>query len=116
MNEEQEKIIALCRNFVASMMQVETGITTMHEKMSKGERQEALKAVLRWLDNSPGIPANSYTRELAREILRQLNASPLYEDYSRSSDSDIPWGMGNSGRVRPPVFRERSLFGRTEGT
>jgi len=89
MNEEQEKIIGLCRNFVASMMQVEAGITTMHEKMSKGERQEALKAVLRWLDTSPEIPANSYTRELAREILGQLSASAFYEDYSGSSDSYI---------------------------
>jgi len=89
MNEEQEKIIGLCRNFVASMMQVEAGITTMHEKMSKEERQEALKAVLRWLDTSPEIPATGYTRELAREILGQLSASAFYEDYSGSSDSYI---------------------------
>ena len=61
----------------------------MHEKMSKQERQEALKAVLRWLDTSPEIPANSYTRELAREILGQLSASAFYEDYSGSSDSYI---------------------------
>ena len=89
MNEEQEKIIEICRNFVTSMMQVEVGITTMHEKMSKGERQECLKAVLRWVDTAPDIPANSYTRELAREILGQLSASAFYEDYQGSADSYI---------------------------
>jgi len=69
MNEEQDKIVGLCRNFVTSMMEVEAGITSMHEKMSKAERQECLKAVLRWVDTAPEIPPNSYSRELAREIL-----------------------------------------------
>jgi len=89
MNEEQEKIIGLCKNFVASMMQVEAGIASMHEKMSKAERQECLKAVLRWVDTSPEIPANSYSRELAREILGQFSASAFYEDYAGSADSYI---------------------------
>ena len=89
MNEEQEKIIGLCKSFVASMMQVEAGIASMHEKMSKAERQECLKAVLRWVDTAPEIPANSYTREIAREILGQLSASAFYEDYQGSADSYI---------------------------
>jgi hypothetical protein len=88
-NEEQEKIIGLCKSFVASMMQVEAGIASMHEKMSKAERQECLKAVLRWVDTAPEIPANSYTREIAREILGQLSASAFYEDYQGSADSYI---------------------------
>jgi hypothetical protein len=89
MNEEQEKIVGLCRAFVTSMMDVEAGITAMSEKMSKAERQECLKAVLRWVDTSPEIPANSYSRELAREILGQLSASAFYEDYQGSADSYI---------------------------
>ncbi len=89
MNEEQEKIVGLCKSFVASMMQVEAGITSMHEKMSKAERQECLKAVLQWVDTAPEIPSNSYTRELAREILGQLSASAFYEDYQGSTQSYI---------------------------
>ncbi len=89
MNEEQEKVVGLCRNFVASMVQVEVAITSMHEKMSKAERQEALKAALQWVEMSPEIPPNSYTRELAREILGQLSASAFYEDYAGSADSYI---------------------------
>ncbi len=89
MNEEQEKIIGLCKSFVASMMQVEAGIASMHEKMSKAERQECLKAVLGWVDTAPEIPPNSYTRELAREILGQLSASAFYEDYAGSAGSYI---------------------------
>jgi len=89
MNEEQERILGLCRGFVGSMVQVEAAITTMHEKMSKPERQECLKAVLHWVETSPEIPPNSYTRELAREILGQLSASAFYEDYAGSVDSYI---------------------------
>ncbi len=89
MNEEQEKIVALCKSFVGSMVQVETAITTMHERMPKAERQECLKAILRWVETSPEIPANTYARELAREILGQLSASAFYEDYAGSVDSYI---------------------------
>ena len=89
MNEEQEKIVGLCKTFVGSLMQVEAGITTMHEKMSKAERQECLKAALLWVESAPEIPPNSYTRELAREILGQLSASAFYEDYQGSVDSYI---------------------------
>jgi len=89
MNEEQDKIVGLCRNFVTSMMEVEAGITSMHEKMSKAERQECLKAVMRWVDTAPESPPNSYSRELAREILGQLSASAFYEDYKGSADSYI---------------------------
>jgi len=89
MNEEQERILGLCRGFVGSMVQVEAAITTMHERMSKAERQECLRAVLRWVETSPEIPPNSYTRELAREILGQLSASAFYEDYAGSVDSYI---------------------------
>ena len=89
MNEEQERIVGLCKQFATSMVQVETAITTMHEKMSKDERKECLKAVLEWVESAPEIPANSYTRELAREILGQISASAFYEDYAGSVDSYI---------------------------
>ena len=89
MNEEQEKIVGICKSFVASMVQVETSITTMHERMSKEERQECLKDILRWVETSPEIPPNTYARELAREILGQLSASAFYEDYAGSVDSYI---------------------------
>lgn len=89
MNEEQERIVGLCKQFVMSMVQVETAIATMHEKMSKEERRECLKEVLRWVETAPEIPSNSYTRELAREILGQLSASAFYEDYQGSAQPYI---------------------------
>ncbi len=89
MNEEQERIVGLCKAFVTSMVQVETSIASMHEKMSKDERRECLKAVLQWVETAPEIPANTYTRELAREILGQLSASAFYEDYQGSTQPYI---------------------------
>ncbi len=56
---------------------------------SEAERQECLKAIMRWVDTAPEIPPNSDTRELAREILAQLSASAFYEDYQGSADSYI---------------------------
>ena len=89
MNEEQEKVVGICRQFVLSMVQVETAISALHERMSKEERQVCLKTVLNWVDTSPEIPPNSYTREVAREILGQLSATAIYEDYQGSTDSYI---------------------------
>jgi hypothetical protein len=89
MNEEQEKVIGLCKQFVLSMVHVEQGISAMQQKMPKEERRDCLKTVLHWVETAPEIPADSYTRELAREILGQLSATAVYDDYAGSTDSYI---------------------------
>jgi len=89
MGEEQDKVVGICKQFVLSMIQVEQAISAMQKTLSKQERQDCLKAILRWVETAPEIPADSYTRELAREILGQFSASAVYGDYAGSTDSYI---------------------------
>jgi len=89
MNEEQEKLVAMCQRFVLSMAEVEASLSTLHERMPKDARKECLKAVLSWVETSPEVPPNSYTREVAREIIGQLSASAFYDDFQGSVDSYI---------------------------
>ncbi len=89
MNEEQERVVGVCKAFVMSMLQTEQAISSMQGKMSKDERRDCLKQVLHWLDTTPEVPAGSYTHELAREILGQLSATAVYDDYAGSTDSYI---------------------------
>lgn len=87
--EESAKFVAQCREFVLSMNRLEQSIGRLDTRITKDEQREAMKEVFEWLGTTAEIPANSYTREWARELLAQIGALAMYDKYEGSPDSYI---------------------------
>jgi len=81
--------VGVCKDFVLGFARVESYILENAEKHSQEEWRAALEEVFQWLQTTGEIPPNSYTRELAREILGQLTAAKMISEYRGSSDHYI---------------------------
>ncbi len=86
MSEDLEKVVDVCKDFVLSMYATEEAVSKMDETLSEEEMREALQRVLTWIQETDEIPENSFTREIAREIIGQLSGILVLKDYKGSSD------------------------------
>jgi hypothetical protein len=87
--EEEPGLIDQCKTFVRSMARAEQAIGAATQTMGREERKAALAELLRWVETTPEIPAEGLTREVAREILGQMSAFMVYDDYQGSTDRYI---------------------------
>lgn len=86
MSEELHRVVDICKDFVRSMYAAEEAFSKMDEALSTEEMKEALEDVLRWIQETDELAANSFTRELAREIIGQLSSVVALKDYEGSAD------------------------------
>ena len=87
--ENVTHLIGLCKDFVLAMLRTEQAVSRMNEDLTPEEMNEALGEVLRWIQETNEIPENSFTRELAREIIGQLSSVVALKDYKGSADRYI---------------------------
>ncbi len=88
-HDAKDRIVSLCKRFVMSMVDAEKALREMREQVPKEERRVALNEVLTWVTTTTQIPPDSYSREVAREILAQLSALAMYDDFRGSPDAYI---------------------------
>ena len=88
-HDPKERIVSLCKRFVMSMVDAENALREMQTQVPKDQRRAALEEVLTWVTTSNQIPPDSYSREVAREILAQLSALAMYDDFQGSPDAYI---------------------------
>ncbi len=86
MSEEMEKLVDICKDFVRSMYRTEEAVSKMDQVLTVEEMKEALRRVLSWIQETEEIPENSFTREIAREIIGQLSGVIALKDYKGSAD------------------------------
>ncbi len=86
MSEKLDRVVEVCKNFVRSMYETEETISKVGEVLSADEMREALGQVLAWIQETDEIPANSFTREISREIIGQLSGIIVLKDYQGSAD------------------------------
>jgi predicted transcriptional regulator YheO len=89
MSEEVKKLVNICKSFVRSMYRTEEAVSKMDEVLSAEEMREALQQVLAWIQETDEIPENSFTREIAREIIGQLSGILVLKGYQGSADHYI---------------------------
>lgn len=89
MSEEVKKLVNVCKGFVRSMWRTEEAVSKMDEVLSAEEMRDALQQVLAWIQETDEIPENSFTREIAREIIGQLSGILVLKGYEGSSDHYI---------------------------
>ena len=87
--DAKARIVSLCKRLVMSMVEAETALREMQTRVPREERRDALQEVMTWVTTTPEIPADSYTREVAREILAQLSALAMYDDFRGSPEAYI---------------------------
>lgn len=87
--DAKQRIVTLCKQFVMSMVEAEKALREMQTQVPKDQRRAAFQEVLTWVTTSPEIPPDSYSREVAREILAQLSAFSMYDDFRGSPDAYI---------------------------
>jgi predicted transcriptional regulator YheO len=85
-SEDVKRLVDICKSFVRSMYRTEEAVSKMDEVLSAEEMKEALKQVLAWIQDTEEIPENSFTREIAREIIGQLSGIIILKDYEGSAD------------------------------
>ena len=88
-HDPKERIVSLCKRFVMSMVDAEKALREMQTQVPKDQRRAALEEVLTWVTTSNQIPPDSYSREVATEILAQLSALAMYDDFQGSPDAYI---------------------------
>ena len=88
-HDAKGRIVSLCKRFVMSMVDAENALREMQASVPKDERRTALEEVLTWVTTTPQIPPNSFSREIAREILAQLSALAMYDDFHGSPETYI---------------------------
>lgn len=86
MTEAMERVVQTCQEFVRSMYKAEETVSGMPEVLSTEEMRTVLEKVLTWIQETDEIPVNSFTRELAREIIGQLSSILVLKDYQGSPD------------------------------
>ncbi len=79
-------MVNICKNFVRSMYETEEAVSKMDDVLTVEEMKEALGEVLAWIQETDEIPENSFTREIAREIIGQLSGIIVLKDYEGSAD------------------------------
>ncbi len=87
--ENVTHLVGLCKDFVLAMLRTEEAVSRMNEDLTKEEMKEALGEVLGWIQETDEIPENSFTRELAHEIIGQLSSVVVLKDYKGSADRYI---------------------------
>lgn len=87
--EEKAKFLAQTKEFVLAMNRLETAVATLGQRLTRDEEKEAFKEVFEWLETTPEIPPNSYTREWARELLAHIGVLVQYDTYEGTTDSYI---------------------------
>ncbi len=87
--EEKAKFLAQTKEFVLAMNRLETAVATLGQRLTRDEEKEAFKEVFEWLETTPDIPPNSYTREWARELLAHIGVLVQYDTYEGTTDSYI---------------------------
>ncbi|MFQ5918692.1 MAG: hypothetical protein ACE5I4_01435 [Thermoplasmata archaeon] len=88
-SENATQLVDLCKDFVLAMLRTEEAVSRMNEDLTKEEMRDALGEVLDWIQRTDEIPENSFTRELAREIIGQLSSVVALKDYEGSADRYI---------------------------
>lgn len=88
-SENATQLVDLCKDFVLAMLRTEEAVSRMNEDLTTEEMRDALGAVLEWIQTTDEIPENSFTRELAREIIGQLSSVVVLKDYEGSADRYI---------------------------
>ncbi|MDX1534531.1 MAG: hypothetical protein R3291_02805 [Thermoplasmata archaeon] len=83
------QLVDLCKDFVLAMLRTEEAVSRMNEDLTTDEMRDALGKVLSWIQETDEIPENSFTRELAREIIGQLSSVVVLKDYEGSADRYI---------------------------
>ncbi len=86
MSEDLANVVDVCKDFVRSMYATEEAVSKMDETLTQDEMRQALKEVLTWIQETKEIPENSFTREIAREIIGQLSGIIALKDYEGSAD------------------------------
>lgn len=84
--EDIDRLVRICKDFVRSMARTEGALTGMDEALTAKEMGEALEVVLVWIQETDELPPNSFTREVAREIIGQLSSIVMLKDYEGSTD------------------------------
>ena len=87
--ENVTQLVDLCKNFVLAMLRTEEAVSRMNDDLTTEEMRDALGKVLSWIQETDEIPENSFTRELAREIIGQLSSVVVLKDYEGSADRYI---------------------------
>ncbi|MFQ5552238.1 MAG: hypothetical protein ACE5KQ_01725 [Thermoplasmata archaeon] len=88
-SENVTHLVGLCKDFVFAMLRTEEAVSRMDEDLTTDEMKAALGEVLTWIQETDEIPENSFTRELAREIIGQLSSVVALKDYEGSADRYI---------------------------
>ena len=88
-SENVTQLVDLCKDFVLAMLRTEEAVSRMNEDLTTDEMRDALGKVLSWIQETDEIPENSFTRELAREIIGQLSSVVVLKDYEGSADRYI---------------------------
>lgn len=86
MSEDVEKVVDVCKDFVRSMYATEEAVSKMDETLTGEEMRDALQRVLAWIQETNEVPENSFTKEVAREIIGQLSGILVLKDYKGSAD------------------------------
>ncbi|MFQ5838997.1 MAG: hypothetical protein ACE5HJ_09515 [Thermoplasmata archaeon] len=89
MSEAINSLVNICKNFVRSMYKTEEAMSSMSDVLSTDEMRDGLKRVLTWIQETKEIPENSFTKEIAREIIGQLSGVIVLKDYKGSADHYI---------------------------
>lgn len=87
--ESVTHLVGLCKDFVLAMLRTEEAVSRMNEDLTTEEMREAFGEVLTWIQETDEIPKNSFTRDLAREIIGQLSSVVALKDYEGSADRYI---------------------------
>ena len=85
----EPNLVDICKDFVRAMNRAEQAIANAGPKLPREERKRSLEEILRWVETTDELPATGLTREVAREILGQLTAYLVYDDYRGSTDAYI---------------------------
>lgn len=89
MSEKVDELVTVCQDFVRAMGRTEATLIEMGDELSEEEWKEALETILGWLQETPELPPNSFTREIAREVIGQMTAGVMLRDYQGSTDTYI---------------------------
>jgi len=77
-----------CKDFVIALGRAEKTISTVGKDMPKDERKRQVEEFFRWLDTSPEAP-QGLVKDIARELVAQLTAYMMYDDFKGSTDNYI---------------------------
>jgi len=77
-----------CKDFVIALGRAEKTLTTVGKDLPKEERKRQVEEFFRWLDTSPEAP-QGLVRDIARELVGQLTAFLMYDEFKGSTSNYI---------------------------